>query len=336
MSAEVDFEGVEKRLILEVEDWDFLKLDAEDWEPVLTEAQCAILSWRQHANRKIYLLSESTLLVWKTGILLKTCGRTSPLKGLTKLLELYPDLKARLVWLAYTRLDFLHPEYQYWPHQNFEQEFAYVRRILPSTQQLLLPAGNHTFHVMFHHHPTKLSKTRSFEETLLLGIRVDCVKGLTGFGERTANGCSGGPHDDGSASYGLLRPVFGDSALDEFWFQPQGYSCNALTASDYFSCHISPEPMTSYASLEKGYDEVDSLTWGLRSFESVFEAKNTQRTRITICPSSEVKGYEHQLGNGDGMCCVVVHTADPSPLVPTCRAHNEEPCCSEVLSECHV
>eukprot|EP01056_Protomagalhaensia_sp_Gyna25_P003927 Protomagalhaensia_sp_Gyna_25__3926@NODE_352_length_3764_cov_606_602148_g271_i0_p1_GENE_NODE_352_length_3764_cov_606_602148_g271_i0NODE_352_length_3764_cov_606_602148_g271_i0_p1_ORF_typecomplete_len352_score59_40SAM_decarbox/PF01536_16/2e50_NODE_352_length_3764_cov_606_602148_g271_i018642919 len=345
----VDFEGVEKRLLVEATGVAFLEFTEESWRPVLDAAQCSVLSWREEANRKIFLLSESTLFVWETGFLLKTCGRTSPLKGFATLLSSLPHLQNQLVWVAFSRLDFLHPEQQFWPHQNFEQEIAFTQACLPNVQHLTVPAGRHNCHLLFYADPHRVATPRVFEESLLIGIRPDSVAALTGIAEADVpEGRDPVASRALDNSLGLLRPSFSRSSgvLDEFWFQPQGYSCNALTQSDYFSCHISPEPRTSYASLELGHAGLhrseEDEGWLLRTFEQAFAANEIQRTRLTILPAGEAAAFSNsaqakRLGNetGGGMCCIFSHSG-----APTAWSHCKEAAAAflnnKILEECHA
>eukprot|EP01055_Gregarina_sp_Pseudo9_P000249 Gregarina_sp_Pseudo_9__248@NODE_115_length_4185_cov_38_836469_g107_i0_p2_GENE_NODE_115_length_4185_cov_38_836469_g107_i0NODE_115_length_4185_cov_38_836469_g107_i0_p2_ORF_typecomplete_len309_score91_48SAM_decarbox/PF01536_16/6_4e48_NODE_115_length_4185_cov_38_836469_g107_i031424068 len=285
------FEGVEKRLVVEVAAGGSglkpLDLTADDWTPILTAAQCEILSQRELQKQKIFLLSESTLAVWESGFVLKTCGKTSPLKALSKMLTLYPSLTHEITWLAYSRSDFAQPESQLWPHQSFEQEVCFLRETYAATRSVSLAAGGRSFHVAFFSGGA-CGPTRVFEEVLLFGVREDCVAALAG----------AQPSPPGVPS--PLRRAFGDGVLDEFWFEPQGYSCNALQPAQFFDCHISPEPETSYASLEKGtLGERDAVD--LEQFASLFGPQTTHRTRVTVAPAP--------IEGGGGMACYVRHEA---------------------------
>jgi len=85
------FEGAEK--LLEVS-WipgpggDLHCLSREMIEEILQLARCEIISTTANSSMTAYLLSESSFFVDRNRVMLKTCGTTSPLDCLPKLLEL--------------------------------------------------------------------------------------------------------------------------------------------------------------------------------------------------------------------------------------------------------
>lgn len=241
-NADIPFEGVEKRLVV----WLDKLAENIDWERILERAQCRILSSiTTRESLKIYLLSESTLITWENGFVMKTCGRTTPFLALELFLEIYPE--SEIEWIVYTRLEFMHPKYQPYPHSSFEDECCFFgERLFKNYQARVLPFGERPLNVIKYVSPLskiesdKFAEKNSFisEEYLLIGIFEDCVERFT---SRSSLG------NESPIQKAIPRD------LDEFWFEPVGYSCNALLGEpEYFDCHISPEPITSYASLEVG------------------------------------------------------------------------------------
>jgi hypothetical protein len=47
-----------------------------------------------------------------------------------------------------------------------------------------------------------------------------------------------------------FNSIFPNFLVDEFWFDPCGYSLNAVSGNEYFTIHITPEEEASYVSLE--------------------------------------------------------------------------------------
>lgn len=280
-SPSVPFEGVEKRLVVQFSREVFEQstsnptplpspydMTTQEWQTILDEAACSIVSEKRLGTEKVYLLSESTLTVWSTGFLMKTCGRTTPFLALRKYFDLLslstnnngevPAFSRWVNWMTYSRLDFLHPQHQVWPHQNFPQEVDFLRPFLADANSLrtaVMPAGNHTMHVMHFADPgQKCVRPYMMEEVLMTGIDSGCVRTLTGYDNALEHSSAVSPHCTPSPMRSAVKGRV--SELDEFWFNPCGYSSNALvqvdSAVEYFSCHVSPEPITSYASLEVG------------------------------------------------------------------------------------
>lgn len=310
MSSEpVPFEGVEKRLVIQFSPEIFttrglknpFDMTTSEWQPILDYAQCQIMSEKILGEQKVYLLSESTLLVWSTGFLMKTCGRTTPFLALHKILESFGSILGNkqspmewVNWMTYSRLDFLHPDFQIWPHQNFDQELRFIRQYFPEVQSAEVPAGDNTLYVLFAANDNApAAKPYIMEECLMIGINEDCVQAFTGYQNASDRAQSA---DASDARPSVVRSCVNQTAtgpkvLDEYWFDPCGYSCNALFKtdldSDYFSCHVSPEAATSYASLELASTAAVSLfrrdgALQMASMMGAFQPQNINLTRILL------------------------------------------------------
>ena len=112
------FEGPEKTLEI---DWvpsvghstsGLRAITREQWEHLLTLAQCCILSTISNEHLDSYVLSESSLFVYTHKMVIKTCGTTTLLRLLPSLLELTVSLGMKLEWLGYMRKNFSFPRNQ--------------------------------------------------------------------------------------------------------------------------------------------------------------------------------------------------------------------------------
>ena len=115
------FEGSEKRLEV-----DFLPssssshanagglrcLSRDQLDELMTLARCTIVSSRSNSSLDAYVLSESSLFVYPTKWVLKTCGTTRLLHSLPRLLELAAQLGLSACSCKFTRASFLFPEQQ--------------------------------------------------------------------------------------------------------------------------------------------------------------------------------------------------------------------------------
>lgn len=60
-------------------------------------------------------------------MMLKTCGTTTLLRCLPRLLEFTAALGMELEWVGYSRKNYSFPGDQCFPHSSFDQELAYLK-----------------------------------------------------------------------------------------------------------------------------------------------------------------------------------------------------------------
>lgn len=99
-----------------------------DWVEVLKLVHCEILSVISNCHVDAYLLSESSLFVYPHKLVLKTCGTTTLLVALPKLLEKAKEfLSAECPYrVFYSRKAFMFPEKQLYPHSDWKQEVEFL------------------------------------------------------------------------------------------------------------------------------------------------------------------------------------------------------------------
>ncbi|KAH8702178.1 S-adenosylmethionine decarboxylase proenzyme [Talaromyces proteolyticus] len=111
---------------------------AEIWKDMLDLVNCKVLSIVESEDVDAYLLSESSMFVWRHKLILKTCGTTTLLSGLPRILEIaalfagFPKSTApssRNISIAaapyrvfYSRKNFLFPDRQRGPHRSWRDE----------------------------------------------------------------------------------------------------------------------------------------------------------------------------------------------------------------------
>lgn len=112
------FEGSEKRIEVD------FKLSASSppeglraltraqLDELMTLAACTIVSNRKNEDLDAYVLSESSLFVYPTKYILKTCGTTKLLHSIPKLLEFAAALGMEPRRCKFSRASFLFPEQQ--------------------------------------------------------------------------------------------------------------------------------------------------------------------------------------------------------------------------------
>ena len=112
------FEGSEKRLEVDFEiaaggPPDGLRaLARSQLDELMTLAACTIVSSRSNKHFDAYVLSESSLFVYPTKWVLKTCGTTKLLRSVPRLLEVASAAGVVPARCKYNRASFLFPERQ--------------------------------------------------------------------------------------------------------------------------------------------------------------------------------------------------------------------------------
>ncbi|KAH6652114.1 S-adenosylmethionine decarboxylase [Truncatella angustata] len=115
---------------------------ADTWVPMLDEVHCKVLSVVNSEHIDAYLLSESSMFVFPHKLILKTCGTTTLLWGLKRMLRIaareagFPfhnvdgldddNVAATPYRVFYSRKNFLYPEKQPSPHRSWGQEVKFL------------------------------------------------------------------------------------------------------------------------------------------------------------------------------------------------------------------
>jgi len=225
-----------------------------------------------------YVLSESSLFVGTTKVVLKTCGTTTLLNVLDKLEEYGRKCGSEIEFVLYSRKNFNFPEKQPHPHANFETEVALLSRRFPNgTAHVMGPVlGGGDHHFVFFSHPLfppdagfsadeeeeeEEEEQREQEVTLEILMSELCQEAMSNFisdpavPRKTAR--------QTTVDFGLAA-LLPRMTSDEVLFDPCGYSLNAINAIDeevecpdpsfgipnYATIHITPESHCSFVSFE--------------------------------------------------------------------------------------
>jgi len=118
---------------------------AEVWKDMLDIVNCKVLSVVESDHVDAYLLSESSMFVFAHKLILKTCGTTTLLWGLPRMLEIaaskagFPHLDTNTLKnmsaaatpyrVFYSRKNFLFPDRQHGPHRSWKDEVSYLDKM---------------------------------------------------------------------------------------------------------------------------------------------------------------------------------------------------------------
>merc|ERR1712232_114881 len=259
------FEGPEKTLEVCFRKVGLRQLSREDLDNICERARCTILSTISNQYLDAYVLSESSLFIYPYLLVLKTCGTTTLLRCIGKLIDLGRKLGLEVDWVGYSRKNFNFPSDQIFPHQSFNQELDYLyshknlcERLDGNGYTLGPVTGDHWF--VFVADQTIRAKFEDDTDRVLNIMMFDIdenvsetfqYKNYVGNGPKTETKEEEVKRisEEQTVASGINALCPG-SIIDAQAFEPCGYSMNAILFRSYSTIHITPEKGSSYASFE--------------------------------------------------------------------------------------
>jgi len=262
------FEGPEKKLEVHfkfnAKHKNGLRAVSKDtWQTVLDYAKCTIISCTRNDHFESFVLSESSMFVYPYKVLLKTCGTTTLLHCLSKLMELAHEYDTNVELLLYSRKNFNFPSEQLYPHASFDDEVHFLDKLFEGQGHVLgaLNKDHWNLYVADRRTPSTALPTGQTFEVMMHDLSPEVmVQFFHKEGVTTA---------DITKSSGIADLLPG-SIIDDFQFAPCGYSMNGLLKEWYWTIHITPESHCSYVSFETNAP-LGSYTRILRRVFSLFK-----------------------------------------------------------------
>ncbi|ORX65156.1 S-adenosylmethionine decarboxylase [Anaeromyces robustus] len=299
---EIDDEGNTKGLGLRT-------VEKEVWDDMLTIVRAQILSITSNQYQDAYLLSESSMFVSPYRFMIKTCGTTTLLNAVPKILEIakqYCGLETISAFF-YSRKCFMFPDRQERPHGSWNDEVDFLEKIFSecsyNTSAYVVGKLNRDHWNLYMATPYDeefLKYTNSiadlpqeiFEEKIEEKIETIINKEEKNTNKFDKDGISEddftleilmsgldqkhmknfwrteeekrevmeieergdiyvkGPTEERVYEQTGLKSIFPQAQMDHYVFNPCGYSSNALLGKHYYSVHVTPEDICSYASFE--------------------------------------------------------------------------------------
>ncbi|XP_024521592.1 uncharacterized protein LOC9650684 [Selaginella moellendorffii] len=254
--ASPGFEGFEKRL--EVEFWDPLgfadpsglrAIPRNEIDTMLSAAECTIVSALSNSHFDSYVLSESSLFVYPSKIVIKTCGTTQLLKAIPLLLKSASFISLEACRCKYSRGTFIFPSAQPSPYGNFNEEVVILEKYFGHLGNggkacVMSDASKmHNWHVY----------VAASEVAPLSSETYTMEMCMTQLDRSSAALFYKSPFYRSAADMTLLsgiRNLLPHSEICDFAFDPCGYSMNSVEGNAHSTIHITPEDGFSYASFE--------------------------------------------------------------------------------------
>lgn len=241
------FEGPEKKfeLRIQTDEQSFLDFPREFYLQLVHKAQAEILSEITNSHLQAYLLSESSLFVWKDRVLMITCGQTNLANAANFLLK---EINLESVdHFFYQRKNEFKAKLQ---PTSFDDDCNLLSQSLKGQAWRFGPEHGHHNSVFAYKNNSGLGPDFDTPATELFvyDLTQSVCSGLIEF-------CQAGK---GIAEFFGLQKHFPNYQLDEHYFRPAGYSINGINEESYFSIHITPQWEHSYVSLETNDPSIES------------------------------------------------------------------------------
>lgn len=303
-TGEPCFEGPEKTLRVYFDDSaNLLEHGERAWQQVLDTVRCKILSSEKSETAHTYLLSESSLIVYKTSVMLKTCGTTTLIYGLPHILALAGEPPGAVV---YSRRSYFFPQKQCHPHGCWPHEVELLRRMFPNGGTSTATFGQDCKWHLFAYVAQRAQRPNAcapYLELMMSGLSADACQRFSVRSDSMSVVSLESTCDvelDGKERLGVemtrhagIDRIFGVAqAIDAHAFDPCGYSCNALVASAYFTVHVTPERASSYASFETNAPLAAEDAAAV--FARVLRIFRPQNVMVAACNTAmpDLAGYE--------------------------------------------
>jgi S-adenosylmethionine decarboxylase len=236
------FEGSEKKAEVVVNSQNLSLLNDISntfWQELVECCNAQILSSVENEHCKAFLLSESSLFVWDDRFLILTCGVTKLVNSIEYFIQnTQPE-------------DILHVTYQ---RKNEYFSNAQLTSFGDDIKLLTkyLTGKAYRFGEIYSHHNYVFHQDNQFQaepddttyELLAYQISEYASKRLTTKGLTTQE----------IRDFFCINDLLPGFEIDDFVFDPYGYSLNAIKGTDYYTIHVTPQAGSSYVSFESNLD----------------------------------------------------------------------------------
>ena len=292
------FEGSEKKAEIIIDCGQLSLLDDFSdafWADMVNSCQAQILSQIDNAQCKAYLLSESSLFVWQDRLSILTCGETR----LVHAVEFFMDQvnASTILQLTYQRKN------EYFSRAQPSNFFDDIKRLDKYGKSKAYRFGHLHSHHNYLYHIGEGYQADSTDQTFeLLAYQI----GSQATQRLTTKDLS----RESIRQFLQLDKWLQGFTLDDFVFEPFGYSLNALKGQYYLTIHVTPQATSSYVSFEANFDLIEHaplITTVLNpaAFDLVcFNAKAFERQTDLHIPSRYIckTRVRDTLTNGFDVC----------------------------------
>ena len=224
------FESSEKKIeiIFSNNSPSLLKKSEKFWQNILKTCGAEIISKLITPQLHAYLLSESSLLIWKQRLVLITCGGTILSQSFLKIFKSFPKESIELY--------FFQRKNEFFPYSQkscFYKDLEQIQKSIPGQAYRF---GNlHDHHLFLFHNKSDFKPERPDQTLEALFYDSTTIKNTS--------------HQTISKLKKTLKTLFPSFKIQDHFFNPSGYSLNAIQDEFYYTIHITPEE-SFYISFE--------------------------------------------------------------------------------------
>lgn len=226
------FEGSEKKIeIIFSKQAKSLRLQPQKfWNDVVKACGARIVSRKEFPLVTSFLLSESSLFLWDYRLVMITCGKTNLSSAFFKILK--------GVSRDHIELLFFQRKNEFFPKQQASAFSEDVKKIQKKTPGESLQFGFLHEHHFFLFHSDSSFQPESDDHTLEV-LMYDSLN-IKRLSKQTMR----------ELKTRLLETFPGFEIQDHVFFDPSGYSANAVRGVEYYTIHITPHASFFYISFE--------------------------------------------------------------------------------------
>ena len=228
------FEGSEKKLEITFspKSPSLFKQQTSFWEKLVKTCGAELISYKKFPHIHSFILSESSLFVFKHRLILITCGQTALCKSLIKILKTYPKKAIELCF--FQRKNEFFPQKQ---KSCFNKDLKNIQKHIAGKAYRFGTLHDHHFFLFHNNNSFCAPKKDQTLEILIYDsefIKNDSPKTILKLKKK-------------------LAKVFLGFKIQDHFFKPFGYSLNAVKDEFYYTLHITPQKPCFYISFETNF-----------------------------------------------------------------------------------
>ncbi len=239
------FEGSEKKAEILIDSAQLSLLSTFDdnfWQQLVNCCNAQILSSISNDQCKAFLLSESSLFVWHDRLLILTCGVTHLVNSVEFFLKhVAPE---QIKHVTYQRKN------EYFSHEQpscFGDDSQLLTKYIDGKAYRFGEMDAH--HTFIFHQDNGFSAAKEDKTYELLAYQI-CEQASQTL---TSPGLSA----DTIRQFLNIEQLLPDFIIDDFVFEPYGYSLNAIKQDEYLTIHVTPQEGSSYVSFESNLNLIE-------------------------------------------------------------------------------